>query len=385
MIGGKRMRIVIAPDSFKGSIGAEAAAAAMAAGVRRAYPAAEIVEIPVADGGEGTLELLVHAQGGEYRDFPVRDPLGNVIEAPLGLIDGGRVAVIEMARASGLQLVPPALRNPLVTSTYGTGQLLGAALDLGCRELIVTIGGSATVDGGLGLLAALGAKFHDGQGKELAPIGQSLPLLAEIDIEGLDGRLADCRFVIASDVDTPLCGPSGAAPVFGPQKGAGPAMVNILAQGLDVFARLTRDVTGVELADMPGAGAAGGLGGAMVAYLGGEMRAGIDVVLDTLALDEYLPGTDLVMTGEGRLDGQSAMGKAPMGVAKRARAIKCPAVAIVGSIGPGYEATLRQGLAGVFSIMPEPMDLGAAMENAAPLIEDAAFRVMHFFMYCQGG
>lgn len=374
------MRVVIAPDSFKGSLSAPLVARAIAQGVRRACPDCIVDEIPIADGGEGTLEALVHARQGEYRTYSVTGPLGQPVAAQLGLIAGGRIGIIEMAQASGLLLVEPEQLNPLLTSTFGTGELIRAALDLGCTELIITIGGSATVDGGLGMLAALGAKLYDSERQLLAPVGGSLPNLAQVDITGLDKRLQSCRITIASDVTNPLCGPAGAAAVFGPQKGATLAMVELLDHGLQKFAQATLTSTGVDVLDSPGAGAAGGLGAALIAYAGGVMRSGIDVVLDTIDIDARLAGASLAFTGEGRMDGQTAHGKAPVGLARRARGHNCPVVALVGSLGANYEAVLEQGITGIFPVLSEPMDLAFAMEHAAELIADTAYRVMHFYL-----
>ncbi len=375
------MRVVIAPDSFKGSLSASLVARAIATGVGKACPDCVIEEIPIADGGEGTLEAMVAARQGEYRTYTVRGPLGVPTAAQLGLLDDGKIGVIEMAQASGLLLVAPEQRNPLLTSTYGTGELMRAALDLGCRELIITIGGSATNDGGLGMLAALGAKFYDADGNELEPVGGSLPHLARIDIAELDPRLSNCHITIASDVTNSLCGPLGATAVFGPQKGATPDMVEVLDQGLRNFAQATLAATGVDVLDLPGAGAAGGLGAALMAYAGGVMRSGIDVVLDTIGIDSHLAAADLVFTGEGRMDEQTAHGKAPVGLARRARQHDCPVVALVGSLGPGYQAVLEQGITGVFPVLSGPADLAYAMEHAAELIADTAFRIMHLLKF----
>ncbi|NLY54332.1 MAG: glycerate kinase [Firmicutes bacterium] len=375
------MRVVAAPDSFKGSLSAMEAAEAIACGVKRACPACIVETIPIADGGEGTLDVLVHARGGEYRTYLVQDPLGQPVAAQIGLIEGGRIGIVEMAQASGLLLLPPAQRNPLRTSSYGTGELIRACLDLGCDELIITLGGSATVDGGLGMLAALGAKFFDAQQELLPPLGASLPRLAAVDLTDLDQRLRACRITIASDVTNPVCGPAGAAPVFGPQKGATPAMVETLALGLQKLAQLTAAVTGVHVEDLPGGGAAGGLGAALVAYAGGVIRSGIDVVLDALHIDKQLAGAQLVFTGEGRLDGQTAQGKAPVGLAQRARAHGCQVIALVGSLGEGYEAVFEQGIDGIWPILAEPQDLASAMASADSLLAAAAYRAMRF--YCR--
>lgn len=372
------MRVIAAPDSFKGSLSAPLAAQAIARGVQRACPACQVEEIPIADGGEGTLETLVAAGQGEYRTYQVQGPLGQPVAARIGLLPTGQ-AVIEMAQASGLTLVPPQQRNPLLTSSYGTGQLLQAALELGCRNLIITLGGSATVDGGIGMLAALGAVFYDEAEQELEPVGGSLPRVVRVDLQQLDRRLQASQIIIAADVTNPLCGPQGAAPVFGPQKGASPATVAVLAQGLNHWAAVTAASTGLSVDSLPGGGAAGGLGAALVAYAGGQIRLGSDVVLDTLQVDARLAGADLVITGEGNLDGQTAAGKAPVGIARRAQHYGCHTVAIVGGLGSGYANVYDQGIDGIFTILPRPLHLAQAMADTSRLLEDATWRVMHFY------
>lgn len=370
------MRVLIAPDSFKGSLTAAQAAAAIATGVSRSRPTWQLHQLPIADGGEGTLQVLLAGAGGRAVSVAVSGPLGNPVEAELGILSDRQTAVIEMAQASGLMLIPPAERNPLLTSSFGTGQLIRAALDHGCRRLLVTIGGSATVDGGLGLLAALGARLLDDAGAELPPTGQSLGALASLDLTELDRRLTDCTLRIASDVTNPLIGPLGAAPVFGPQKGATPTMVDYLAAGLARFAGITRQLTGIDVADLPGAGAAGGVGATLLAYAGGQMQSGVDVVLDTLRVDQLLPGVELIITGEGRTDAQTAQGKAPTGIALRGQQHGCRTIALVGSLGPGYEAVYQRGIAAVFSILDRPLSLEQAMAEADRLLADCAARVV---------
>lgn len=378
------MRILVAPDSFKGSLDAPAAAQAIARGVRRACPACEIEEMPIADGGEGTLDVLIRSTRGSYQPVEVRGPLGEPVSARFGILGDGKTGVIEMAQASGLTLVPLQLRNPLRTSSFGTGQLITAALNRGLRRLIITIGGSATVDGGLGLLAALGARPLDRQGKELDPIGGSLLQLADIDIAGLDARLRQCEVIVASDVTNPLVGEQGAAAVFGPQKGATPQMVTDLDRGLERLGEITQQRTGVSVLDLPGGGAAGGLGAALVAYLGGKLTSGIDVVLDACQVERRLPGVSLIITGEGRIDAQTAAGKAPAGIAQRGRRHGCRTIALAGSLGAGYAAVYNQGIDGVFPILAAPLSLDESMERAAALLEDAAARVMHLYLQIAG-
>jgi glycerate kinase len=267
----------------------------------------------------------------------------------------------------------------MLTSSYGTGQLIRAALDQGCRKLLITIGGSATVDGGMGLLSALGVQFLNADGKQLPPVGQSLVCLAAVDISGLDQRLKACSVQVACDVNNPLCGPLGAAPVFGPQKGATKEMVGELSAGLENYARLTMAATKRDVAGLPGAGAAGGVGAALMAYLGAELRSGVDAVLDTLQVDDILRDTDLVITGEGRMDGQTAQGKAPTGIAQRGQKYGCATVALVGSLEPGYEAVYQQGISAVFPLVNRPMSLQQAMDNAASLLQDCAGRVIRLY------
>lgn len=370
------MHILVAPDSFKGSLTASQAAAAIAAGIAQVGPSHVVKQLPIADGGEGTLDALLAGAGGQGLSVTVRGPLGDPVAAMLGLLSDQSTAVVEMAQASGLTLVPPELRNPLFTTSFGTGQLILAALDHGCRQLVVTIGGSATVDGGIGMLTALGARFLDADGIELPPIGQSLGSIASVDLCRFEPRLAHCSLRIACDVTNPLTGPLGAAPVFGPQKGATPTIVAQLAAGLERFAAVTAAATGRRVTDLPGAGAAGGVGAALMAYANGQMHSGVAVVLDTLQVDQYLPEIDLIITGEGRMDGQTAQGKAPTGIAARGRQHGCQTIALVGSLGPGYEAVYEQGISAVFPIINRPMSLEQAMQEASSLLTDCAVRVM---------
>lgn len=369
-------RVLVAPDSFKGSLSAPLAAEAIAKGVSRACPACQVTTLPIADGGEGTLDALLSGAGGRSLPVSVLGPLGEPVEAHLGLLPGG-VAVIEMAQASGLTLVAPERRNPLLASSFGTGQLIQAALDQNCRQLVVTIGGTATVDGGIGLLSALGARFIDAAGQQLEPVGRSLPQIADVDLSRLDPRLPLCSIRVASDVTNPLCGPQGAAAVFGPQKGATAEMVSYLDAGLGRLAEVTEQVTGLGVTNLPGAGAAGGVGAALAAYLAGQMQSGVKVVLDTLQADRHLQTADLVITGEGRMDAQTAHGKAPVGIALRGLEYGCRTIALVGSVLPGYEAVYDQGISAVFPIINRPLTLREAMNETADLLSDAAARAMH--------
>lgn len=369
------MRIVIAPDSFKGSLSAIEAANAMAAGVLQVWPQAELTLCPIADGGEGTVAALVQAAHGSLVSETVTGPLGQAVTATWGFIHGGRTAVIEMAQASGLTLVPPQQRNPLVTTTYGTGELIKRALDRGCRRFIIGIGGSATNDGGAGMAHALGVSLRDASGRELPFGGAALAGLTEIDISGLDPRVKEAEFVVACDVDNPMVGPQGASAVYGPQKGATPAMVAELDAALAIYAEKMAAVLGVAVANMPGAGAAGGLGGGLVAFLGARLERGIQVVSAAVGLEEIIRQADLVITGEGQVDGQTLCGKAVHGVVEIAHRYGIPAIVLGGAVRPSADALCEAfGSVSVLSIVNEPMSLEHAMANAASLLQSATAR-----------
>ncbi len=353
------MKFVAAPNPYKGSLGAPAAAAAIAAGVLDALPDAVVIQVPVADGGEGTVEALVAARGGELVTVRVRGPLGEAVEAELGLIDGGRTAVVELAAASGLPLVPPQRRDPRVTSTYGFGQLLEAARRLGVRRIIAGIGGSATNDAGAGMAQALGCRLLDAEGRELPPGGLALRRLARVDTSGLDPAWRDVAVEVAVDVTNPLTGPEGASAVYGPQKGATPEMVRELDAALTRFA----EIVGREVAGQPGAGAAGGAGAGLAYFLGARLTRGAPLVVEASGLDGALAGATAVFTGEGRVDAQTAYGKGPVEVARRARAAGVPAVLIAGSRGPGWEAVLAEGVELVETLAGDGGD-PAAVEDA---------------------
>ncbi|MBN1648770.1 MAG: glycerate kinase [Spirochaetales bacterium] len=369
------MKIIIAPDSFKGSNSSLAAAEAIARGIRRIYPESEIRIVPVADGGEGTVEAVCLAAGGEIVKTTVRGPLGEDIDSFFGLLAGDR-AVIEMAAASGLPLVPANRQNPLETTSYGTGQLIRAALDRGCREIMIGIGGSATTDCGIGLAAALGAKFLDKNGSEVPLCGKGMELIERIDLSKIDPRLSECKINAACDVTNPLYGPEGAAFVYSPQKGADNAMAERLDQGLRHLAGKVEKQLGIAVADVPGAGAAGGLGAGLLAFAGGTLKPGIEAVLDIVRFNEILAGADLVITGEGKLDGQSLYGKVPVGIGKRAKAAGLPAIAIVGDIGKNAAAVYEYGIDAVISTVNRAMPLGQAMAEGAALLEECGELVM---------
>lgn len=372
------MKILIAVDSFKGSIDTLGAAGAIARGIRSVSPDAEIIEVPIADGGEGTVSAVVGGMGGELRKCSVTGPLGEERSAEYGILPDG-TAVIEMAQASGLPLVPENLRNPLVTTSYGTGQLISSALDNGCRKVIIGIGGSATNDGGFGMAQALGASFRDESGKELGPGGGQLEFLHSIDISGLDKRLSSCEIIVACDVTNPLCGENGASAVYGPQKGATPEMVKRLDANLEHYAKLISTQLGKGIKDIPGAGAAGGLGAGLMAFCNAKIKPGIEIVMELTSLEEKMEGADLVITGEGRIDGSSAFGKAPSGVAGIAKRKKIPVAALCGGVGPGAEAIYEYGVDAIVPIVNKPMPLQEAMDNAETLLAEAAERIMRIY------
>ena len=366
------MKIVIAPDSFKESLSAAGVASALARGLRQALPDAELIECPLGDGGEGTLDAVLAATGGEARQAQVTGPLGEPVTARWGWLAEQRTAFVEMASASGLELVPRSRRDVLAATSRGTGALLRAALDAGAERLVLAIGGSATNDGGAGLLQALGVRLLDAQGQALVPGGAALAKLAQIELTDLHPRLAEVEVVIAADVDNPLCGPQGASHVFGPQKGASPAQVRQLDEALAHFAAVTAETLQRDVQDQPGAGAAGGVGFAALAFLQATFRPGIEVVAELVGLEAALQGADLALTGEGRLDGQTLRGKTPAGVLRLARRHGVPVVAVAGSLGEGYDALYEQGLAAAFSLVPGPLSLDEALAQAEVLLERTA-------------
>jgi glycerate 2-kinase len=370
------MRVVVAPDRFEGSLGAGQAAVAIEAGLRRARPDAEVLRLPLGDGGAGTLEALV-AAGFQRLAVPASGPTGEPVAAAIAV--DGRRAFVEMAEASGLKRLPGGRRAPLEATTRGTGELVLAALDLvpgiGARDLVLGIGGSATTDGGAGMAAALGARFLDADGAELPPGGAALLRLARIDTSGLDPRLGETRVTVASDVDNPLVGPEGAAAVYGPQKGAGPDDVLLLDSALRRYARVLADDLGLDLAATPGAGAAGGLGAGAIAFLGAELRPGIELVLELIGFDRAVAGADLVVTGEGKLDAQSLRGKAPVGVARAAAAHGVPVVVLAGAVEVADRELRAAGFEEAHALLELEPDQRRAMAEAAPLLERLAERV----------
>ena len=369
------MKVVIAPDSYKGCLSALEVAKAMERGVLSVFPSAEVRKIPIADGGEGTVAALVTATNGQLRQAEVTDPLGNKISAHWGVLGDGRTAVIEMAAASGLPLVPKEKRDPRVTTTYGTGELIKAALAEGLAKIIIGIGGSATNDGGTGMARALGVRFLDAAGQEVAAGGGSLAEICQIDTTGLDHRLKNTEIVVACDVDNPLCGTRGASAVFGPQKGATPEMVQQLDAGLAKYASCARQATGRDVAEKAGAGAAGGLGAGLMFFTPAQLKPGVEIVLDAVGFSDIVRDADFVITGEGRTDFQTAFGKAPVGVAKVAKTHGAPVFCISGGLGDGADDVLAQGIDAVMSICDRPLSLEECMAAGAQLIEPAAARL----------
>lgn len=353
-------KVVIACDSFKGSLSSREVAEAVAVGLREVVPDCEVRSFPLADGGEGTLEALVEGLKGEYREVAVHDPLGRPLRARYGLLEQGMTAVVELAEASGLMLLKPEERNPLKTSTDGFGELIAHALRAGCRRLVLGIGGSATNDGGVGMLRALGYRFLDARGEELTGGGEILEKIEKIDPSQRMRELEGVEIRVACDVRNPLCGAAGAAAVYAPQKGADLAMVERLDRGLRHLAEVIERYNGRQVADLPGAGAAGGVGGALVALLDARLERGVELLLQTLHFEEQIEGADLVITGEGRIDRQTLMGKLPMGVLHHARKSKIPCVAIGGGVVLSEEL-LRSGFAEIRVVTPEGQPLAKAM------------------------
>lgn len=373
------MKIILAPNTFKESLSAPLVAEAMARGVRKVCPSAETVCIPLADGGDGTMEALVAARDGQKVSCSVHDPLMRKTESTYGTIDDGQTAVIEMALASGLWMLNEEERNPLETTTFGTGELMRHAMEQGCRRILIGIGGSATTDGGIGMAAALGYRFLDKQGSELKPVGGSLPRIHTIDTTAVIPELTDTTCIIASDVTNPLTGSDGAAPVFGPQKGATPEMVSLLDDGLANLNHCWSSTFGTSYAETPGAGAAGGLGAGLMAFCKAESRSGFDLVAETASLEDALRGASLVITGEGKIDDQTRFGKVPSGVAILAQKHGVPCVALAGKLSGDLTALIEQGMAALFSITPGPATLEESMHNAASYLEQTTENIIRLW------
>ncbi len=369
------MKIAIVCDSFKESLAPLEVAEEIRAGFARVFPEADYLCLPMADGGEGTVEALVQGTGGELISCTVTGPLGEPVQSFFGISGDGRTAIIEMAAAAGLPLLKAEERDPLRTTTYGVGELVLAALERGCQHVILGLGGSATNDGGAGFAQALGVRFLDDEGRELPAGGAALSRLAKIDLSAVDGRLSGITLEGACDVRSPLTGPQGASHVFGPQKGADQDDVARLDEALKHYARVLLEQCGRDVADVPGAGAAGGLGAGLLAFTEARLRPGVDIVADQLRLAERFMDVDLVITGEGRMDGQSAQGKAPMGVARIARAQGRPVIAIVGSTGDGVDRMHEVGIEAFFDTVPRPETLSVVLEQSRENIRRTAENV----------
>lgn len=368
----RNMKIVVAPQGFKeGLVGIEVAHA-IAVGVRRVWEHAEITLLPVADGGDGTLQSLVDATDGELVKTEVDDPLGRPIVAEWGALGDGTTAVIEMARSSGLALLKPEERDPLITTTYGVGQLMLEAVRRGYRKLIIGIGGSATNDGGAGMAQAIGAKLLDAKGNEISRGGAALLGIDRIDISGIDRAVAESEIEVACDVNNPLCGSTGASEIFGPQKGATREMIDSLDGALLRFSRIIARDIGRDVADTPGAGAAGGLGAGLMAFTNATLRPGADIVMDALGVAERLQGASLVIVGEGQIDRSTTFNKAPVAVATLAKSHSIPTIAVAGGLGEGWHEVHEHGISAAFAIENRPMTLQTAMADAADLIADTA-------------
>ena len=372
------MKILVAPQEFKGSISALSAAEAGKTGILRVFPQAEVVLCPVADGGDGTLETLVEVSGGEVRTCSVQNPIGETIQAQWGAMGDGVTAVIEMARTSGLALLSLAERDPLNASTYGLGQAISEALDEGFRRFIVGIGGSATNDAGAGMAQALGANLLDGYGNVINFGGAALANLQTVDISNMDSRIKKSKFLVACDVSNPLTGLEGASAVYGPQKGATPKMVRSLDDALSNFATVVKKDLKKDVSEISGAGAAGGLGAGMMAFMGAELKAGVDIVLDTVNLRDKLSSVDLVITGEGGMDFQTVYNKAPIGVARIASEHNIPTIAIAGLLGSNFKIVHEHGIRAATSIVNGPITLEEASERAFELISDSVEESLRF-------
>jgi len=379
------MKVVVAIDSFKGSLSSYELGETIENGIKKVYGDAEVTKVPIADGGEGTVEALVEGTGGEFIDIEVMGPLMRPVTARYGIMGNGKTAVMEMAAASGLPLVAPEERDPTKTTTYGTGEMIRDAIGRGCREFLIGIGGSATNDAGLGMMQALGYKFFDREGAELGYGGEIMERVAHIDGSKALPELTECEFLIACDVDNPFHGPKGAAHIYGRQKGADDAMIETLDRGLVVLAETLKRELDKDVAELPGAGAAGGLGGGFVAFLDGKLEPGIDIVLKEVDLAREIEGADFVITGEGRIDFQSVMGKAPTGVSKLCKEHGIPVIAIAGCVADDADATHNYGIEALFSTINYPISLEDAMEHdrARSFVEKNVEEIFRLIRVCE--
>ncbi|MFP4660630.1 MAG: glycerate kinase [Halanaerobiales bacterium] len=374
------MKVLIAPDSFKGSLSAVEVADYIERGLLKVCKDVKVIKLPMADGGEGTVDTILAALSGKFIEAEVTGPLGNQVIAGFGLIDKGRTAIIEMAAASGYTLIPEDQANPMKTTTYGTGELIKAALDKGVEEIILGIGGSATNDAGVGMAQALGVSFLDNADKDIGFGGGELSRIKKIDCSCLDSRIEKVNIKVACDVNNPLYGENGAAYVYGPQKGATDKMVKTLDKNLRHIAKLIKNKTGIDLQTVPGAGAAGGLGGGLKAFLDAELLSGIDIILDTYNIDDKIKGTDLVITGEGKIDKQTMNGKVPLGVARMANHYSIPVVAIAGMVVSDECSELNEYIDCIFSITQAPVDIEQAKKQTSSWIEFTTQQIINFYL-----
>lgn len=363
------MRFVLAPDSFKESLTAKEVADAMEIGIKKVFPDAECIKVPMADGGEGTVQSLVDGTNGKMYEVSVTGPLGESVNARYGILGDNETAVIEMAEASGIHYVEKEKRNPLITTTFGTGEVIKAALDKGVKKVIIGIGGSATNDGGAGMIQALGGRLLDQYGNDLPFGGGALNKLSKIDLTNFDKRINDIKIEVACDVNNPLTGEEGASAIFGPQKGATEEMINMLDSNLSHYAKIVKDQLGKDMASKNGAGAAGGLGFALISFCNGELKPGIEIVIKYSNLDTKIQGASYVLTGEGSIDEQTKFGKTPYGVAQIAKKYKIPVIAVAGNIGKGVEELYDLGFNSILSIMPGVMTLEKALSTGKENIE----------------
>ncbi|MEK5754929.1 glycerate kinase [Acinetobacter variabilis] len=368
---------VLAPDSFKESMTAEQACQAMQRGILQVFPDANCITVPMADGGEGTVDALISSLKGERVTCQVTGPLASQsIETYFGLVDAGQIAVIEMAKANGIHLLASSQRNPMLTSTYGTGEMIKQALDLGVKKIIIGLGGSVTNDGGAGMAQALGVRFLNIAGESIQVCSGNLDQIDQIDFSHLDARLKNTEILIASDVNNPLCGPNGASAIFGPQKGATSQMVQQLDRNLSHFADLVEAGLGISKRNIPGAGAAGGLGFGLMAFAGAKLQSGVTLIMEQNRLAEKIADADYVLTGEGKIDHQTALGKTPFGVAQVAQQLNKPVIAFAGLVGEGIESLYQTGFSQIVGINPPGCLLEEALKNAEQNLEQACARVM---------
>lgn len=369
----KPPRILIAPDSFKESLSAGEVAHFLKKGIKKSLPDAIIDIAPVADGGEGFLKVLTEGTGGVFKTFNVHDALMRPVKAEIGFSGDKQTAFIEMATASGLELIHSGERNPLIASTFGTGEMIKHAIETGCKKIVIGIGGSATNDGGAGMAQALGAKFLNKDRKELLPGGKQLSELCDIDLSGFEKNLPE--ILVACDVSNPLIGPNGASAIYGPQKGATPEMVQQLDAALKNYAQIIRKQFNIDIENIPGAGAAGGLGGGLVAFTGAKLVSGFQLVAEILDIENQIAKADFVITAEGKLDAQTVNGKAPFGVAQLAKKHKKAVIGIAGTLGNGHEKLYDSGFDLLISIVNKPLSLAEAIQNAPELVENCGFQI----------